>query len=338
MPRYPLAHFLRPHPAVPLQSLHAHVDARAAVLPVLSGQRVGVRTFERETVLPQRRLCAANLRRRRVRRRMVTDLRHHPRKIPRSAAHSADQPLHHTAVLRARDLMSRRLVCVRFALVPQQCAEPPPTQLPYPPHHTIEQPPVRFPFVLAHLRKVFGRSRRRMEAISLGQPLPHAGASGTDARHAHRHFEALVQRVAEGRDEAPASAAVLHARLPIVSPEPIRTVTWAHHFAARRLELFAIVSGVGLPRDHEHLADTDVRHAKARRNPSLAPQSHGERVPPARRSRQYAVEQPAARHTHPMPTTLNRRFRRIAALSRPAAHHDLPSVFRFPLEYLILTR
>lgn len=107
------------------------------------------------------------------------------------------------------------------------------------------------------LRDVAEQRGRVREARAGGQPLAHARRADACRHDADGDFQALGQRVAEGREEAAAAAA--RAGLRVVREPPRLAIERRDEAGLGLLFLLAVVGGVGLAGDDEDFAEADVR-------------------------------------------------------------------------------
>src|ERR1700756_3813336 len=109
---------------------------------------------------------------------MISRFRHEPREVPSGfLARFTDDVRQYAAVFLSGYLMSGFLICIRFALVPEQCAKVMRSQFVNTRHHPVTQSAITFPNSRLDPRDELGLGRRNGKPSSFRQPLPYAGGS-----------------------------------------------------------------------------------------------------------------------------------------------------------------
>ena len=127
-----------------------------------------------------------------------------------------------------------------------------------------------------------GERRRIWKPCAFGQPLAHTGCANPAGDDAHRHVEALRHGIAKWRDETAAPAA--RAGLGIVGELPAFAVERGDLAGLGGLLFLAVIGGVGLSGDDEHLAHADMFDCGFRDNLVAAQSAHFQAIPTAGRN------------------------------------------------------
>ena len=118
-------------------------------------------------------------------------------------------------------------------------------------HQTLEEYPLALPLAARKVPNLASKSRRIREARATRKPFPDAGRPKANRDKTHRHLGAFRDGVAEGGHETAAAAA--RAGLRVIGKLPLIRMKRGHQSRPGLLPLVAMIRGIGLSRDNEHL-------------------------------------------------------------------------------------
>ena len=274
--------FLRPLRAVLAEALATEVDSLPVAFAEIALERVAVRAFEREAVLPQRRLSRANLRRRFVTGNVITHLSHEPRSVPANLApRIADERLQRVRIELARQRARRvSLIGVALTLMPQHRAKATRPEWLHPRDEHLERRPFARPLAAGQFFDAAFNRRRMGKRRAFRQPLANTRRPDATRDDTDGHVEFFNNRIPKRGNETASTAA--GSRLRIRRDPPFRAIERRHPPGSRSQLLLTMIRRVRLPGDNEHLADPDMLDGALRDDLLPAPHAHFQPIPTSR--------------------------------------------------------